>query len=85
MSGERVKRVSELGIGDEVETPSGKRAVVVGFVRQAAHEPRVDLDYLNAGGGVTLAHHQLRLVKKAAPRVSRASAIAAAGLGGLGR
>lgn len=59
MSNPRVRLLSELGVGDTVETPSGKRAVVMGFT-----DARAQLAYLDDGQEVTLSHLHLRLVAK---------------------
>ena len=57
----RVRLVSDLGIGDTVETPSGRRAVV------ASLYGGVTVTYCDEGDEVTLQPHLLKLLAKAQP------------------
>lgn len=62
MNGARVRLISDLNIGDTVETPSGRKAVVCSLYGG------VTATYADSGDEVTLQPHLLKLVSKAQPR-----------------
>lgn len=59
----RILFLSDLGRGDEVETPSGRRALVKGIEQEA-----VIIQFIDDGEQATIRPHLLRLISRAKPR-----------------